>query len=894
MSNRFDLEKALAAWRRTRTYNRAFDAHDLDELERHLRDQVAALVARGADEEAAYRQALREMGEYGTVEREYRKVFWRKRRQQGTLIDELTWRLAMLKNYFVVAWRAMQRQKGYAFINIAGLALGMAVCFLILLFVQHERSYDRFHEHADDIYRVVRFGDHLATSPLLAPTLEAEFPDVVRGVRISPRWPEVLVTKDGESQYEPRFFFTDSTFFEVFSFPLLQGNPETALARPFTVVLTETMARKYFGTADALGQTLRLKGPWEAHDFEVTGVAADPPATSHFQFNFLASFATRYYDEPRPENLNHWYRIGDYTYIRLQAGTAVEDLAVQMPDFLLRHHGDWYRNPDPPGVSNSYTFQPITDIHLHSHLERELETNGEERYLYIFSLAALLILLIACINYMNLATARSMQRAREVGVRKVVGAHRWQLVGQFLSESAVQIGLAFCGALLLVWLGLPILNDLLQTEIAWAGGQLAQLAAVALGVSVCVGVLAGSYPAFLLSGFRPVQVLKGDAQPQGTGARLRQALVVVQFAASVLLALGTLTIYQQLRYMQEQKLGLDPEQVIVLDTHAEMGRSSYPAFREALVRHSHIHQVSIGPALPVRIEQMLPFMEKRSTPGEDSHPAYGFAVSEHFLETLEIPLVAGRTFQPGDAAQAMGEAVTPVLVTEETVRHFGWENPIGQTFECCFRPIPEVVGVVADFHHQSLKEALTPLVLMPTGRPGTILVRVGTEEIGATLAYLEHQWQATMPDYPFSYSFMDERFAAVYDAEQRLAQIFGIFSGLAILLACLGLFGLAAFTAQRRTKEVGIRKVLGATAGSLVALLSKDFLKLIAVAFCVAAPLAYFAMQRWLEDFAYRIDIGVGVFLWSGAAVLGIALATVSYQAIRAALANPVESLRHE
>ncbi|HMB92408.1 MAG TPA: ABC transporter permease [Rhodothermales bacterium] len=892
----FDLNKALAAWRRSLEYNHAFTSDDLDELEQHLRDQIAGLVRGGLSEEQAFARAMREMGDYSTAEAEYRKVYWGKLRRRGEVRNEFIWRMAMLKNYLKITVRTLARQKGYAFINIAGLVVGLAVCFLIFLFVRHELSFDRFHAQADQIYRVVQ-QEELATSGALAPALESAYPDVVRAVRISQRWPEVLVTHDGEARYEQRFFFTDSTFFDVFNFPLVQGDPRTALTRPFSVVLTEEMARKYFGKEDPVGQTLNLKGLWDAHDFEVTGVVQSLPSNSHFTFNFLASYNTRFQTEPGAENIESWRYIGDYTYLRLDEEAAIEDLAAKMPAFAKQHEGALFRNREDIDFATWYTFQPITDIHLYSQYERELEPNSEVRYLYIFSAIALLILLIACINYVNLATARSAQRAREVGVRKVVGAHRSQLIGQFMGESVAQIGVALLLALLLVKLSLPAFNNLLQTGIRLEDAAFGQLAGIALGIGAAVVLLAGLYPATVLSRFRPAYVLKGNVGTGASNARFRHGLVVVQFAASVVLIIGTLTIQRQLDFMQEKKLGLNPEQVVVVSTRNAVSGDSYTTFKEELLKHPDILSITASsPALPARPEQLMEVWETRPVAGEELPlQASQISVGLDFLETMEIPLVKGRNLRPGDLDQMRAGTVTPVLINETAARHFGWTEPIGKEFGCCHHPTPRVVGVVEDFHYQSLKEEIDPLVLSPTWWSRFILVRVSTtDDLAGTLAVIEDKWQTQAPDYPFDFTFLDERFAQIYDAEERLAQIFAVFSALAVLIACLGLFGLAAFMAQRRTKEIGIRKVLGATVVNIVSLLSKDLVKLVGIAFVVAAPLAYLAIERWLSDFAYHIDIGPGIFVLTVLLVLLIAGVTVSYQSIKAALTDPVKSLRHE
>ncbi len=817
----------------------------------------------------------------------------------------------MLKNYAKIIYRTLARSPGYTAINVGGLALGVAGCILIALFVRDELSYDRFHEKADRIYRVTNRGERLATSALLAPTMEEELPEVERAVRLSRRWSfadDVLVTRGDASFYEGGFlFFTDPAFFEVFSFPLLKGNPETALERPFTVVLSETMARKYFGGEDPIGKTLTIEGPWDAHDFTVTGVVEDAPSNSHFTYSFLASFATRFQTDPGPENILHWGYVTDYTYVLLDEANDIGALRAKMPDFYRRHHGERLAGmPDDqkPDLSNAYTFQPLPSIHLHSHLEGELKPNSEVRYLYIFSAVALLILLIAGINYMTLATARAAQRAREVGVRKVVGATRGQLVRQFLGESALLTALALALAACVVRFGLPAFNQFTGKEISIGFASAPWFWPALLGGGLLISLLAGGYPALVLSGFRPTLAMKGLTGRSASNAWFRSSLVTLQFAISIALIASTLIVQSQLGYMKNKRLGLNPEQVIVLDTRGKLGSVSqrFGPFKQELLRNPAItHVTAVNPGLPTPADyshRLFPKNPREASSREEAEAmprATVLSAGMGFLETLDIPLVKGRALRPTDFDSIRAEGgFTPVLINQAAADAFGWEEPLGKEFACCLRPTPRVVGVVEDFHYQSLKQRIAPLAVVPTWWSRHVLVRAQTDDLPATLNYIEAQWNDTAPDYPFAYTFLDSRFAALYDAEERLAQVFGVFALLAIGIACMGLFGLAAYVAGTRTREIGIRKVLGASVASIVALLSKDFFRLVLLALAVAAPVAYVAMQYWLEDFAYRIEIGPWVFVGAGAAAFLAALLAVGYQSIKAALADPVKSLRHE
>jgi len=888
----FNLETALSTWRHYFAQRRGIQKEDLDELERHVRDHVRYAVEQGNSEEEAFWEAVREVGDYDGAEEEYRKVYWGKVKRNRLFNNELSWRVAMLKSYFTIAVRNLQRQQTHALINIAGLALGLAVCFLITLFVYDELSYDRFHEKADRIYRVVESYTHndisrqnLIHSAPLAPALVNDLPEIESAVRLSNRWGEVLVSRDTEAFYEDGFFFTDTSFFDVFTFPLVQGSP-SSLAKPFTVIITESVAEKYFGDEDPVGQKVEIKGSWGTYEYEITGIARDVPHNSHFHFQFLTSLETLRATRPKPEHMESWWYVEYYTYVLLQPGHQVEDLQAKFPAFISKYKGERLKQID---VHSAYELQPIADIHLYSHLEREIEPNSDARYLYIFSVLALLILAVACINYMNLSTARSAMRASEVGVRKVVGAHRTQLIRQFLFESLVLSGMALVLAFLLIALLLPLFNHLTGKSLSVTYLGHGDLVLGLIGAGLFVGLLAGSYPALFLSRFQPVHVLKGLLGMGPASTLFRKGLVVFQFIISIGLVVGTIVIQRQLTYMQNKQLGLHAEQVVVINTHGEIGRR-LPAFRSDLLKYPGILNVSASDqAFPVR-EFVMGLRPEGFE--ETDVQAKLINVAPHFLETLDIPLLQGdnlpEMYEPAE------REYQPVLVNEAAVKQFGWDDPIGKTFTCCVAPTPRVVGVVSDFHYQSLKEEIAPLVLMPTWWSQQVLVRIRAENIFATLDQIEDAWAAFVPGEPFEYTFLDSRFEQIYQAEERFMQIFGAFSFLAIILVCLGLFGLAAFMAERRTKEIGIRKVLGASAPSIVTLLSKDFLKLVLIAFVLAAPLAYLAMSRWLEDFAYRIELGPGIFLLAGGLALLIALATVSYQAVKAALADPVKSLRYE
>ena len=799
----------------------------------------------------------------------------------------------MLKNHLLIAVRQLRRQRLYFVISVAGLGVSIAACLLIWLFVHDELSYDRFHANADRIFRVAR-QEHLQTSAALAPTMAAEIPEVEKAIRLSRRWPEVLVTHDGASAYEQGFFFTDSTFFDVFSFPLLAGEPKAALSRPFSVVITETIAERYFGEENPLGKQINLKGPWDAYDFEITGIAYDPPHNSHFKFNFLASFDTRYRTEPGAEDIGSWFHVGELTYVLLENPGDSAAVTAALPDFYVRHEGSRYGNREMPDPSTIYMLQPITDIHLYSHLEEELEPNAEVRYLYIFSVVALVILLIACINYTNLATAQSARRAKEIGVRKVAGARRRQLVTQFLIESAMTTTVALVIGVLLVAAGLSWFNDLTGKQLSLGILTGSDFWIPAMVAGIVISLLAGVYPALFLSRFKPARVLKGSVIRTGKPNRFfRSSLVVVQFAASVTLIVGTLIVQSQLGYMREKRLGLNPDQVLVISTRGAISKS-YESYKDEILKHPQVLQVSSSSSeLPARLDQLMPLHPVEPRPGEKPEEAHAIAVGADFLPIMEIPLIAGRDFLPEDFDGGRGEFI-PVLINQTAAEQFGWKDPLGQEFVCCLRPRPRVVGVVEDFHYHSLKERIEPIVLMPTWWTRFVLVKVKPERLAETIEFVRSTWTTFAPGYPFDYTFMDDRFHQIYDDEERLANVFGVFSFLAIVIACCGLFGLAAYTSEQRTKEIGIRKVMGATVNQIIVLLSKDFLRLVLISIVVAAPAAYLLVMRWLEDFPYRTEIRPSFFIAAGGAAIIISMITVSSKAIRAALTKPAETLRYE
>jgi putative ABC transport system permease protein len=806
----------------------------------------------------------------------------------------------MLKNYLKIALRNLLRHKGYSLINILGLAVGMASCILILLYVHDELSYDKYHEQADQIYRVTRewFNSdgssslHLGhVAPPIGPLLKNDFPDILQMARINSGGNPLLRHGDKVFQ-EERFYFADPNIFEIFTLPLLKGDPKNALADPNGVVLTPAMARKYFGDEEPLGQVLNIDGQ---ADLKVTGVMQEVPANSHFHFDFLGSMKLleQAFGE---QEFKNWGSNNYATYLLFPKNYQVENFKKAVPDFIGRHHPDG-KEAIP---QTTLHLQRLTDIHLHSHLDSEIEANGNIVYVYIFSAIAFFLLLIACINFMNLATARSANRAKEVGLRKVVGAERRQLIRQFLGETVVMALIALLLAVVLVEVALPKFNAFAGKELALRSQGMLFILASLLGVTLFAGIVAGSYPAFFLSHFQPVAVLKGQ-KIGSTRSRFRSVLVIFQFAISIILIVGMGVVYNQLEYCRTKNLGLNKEHIVVLPVEQgqEIARR-YPDIKNQLLQHPQIAGVAASKRVP---SGRLLDSSGGSVPVGDKYEPLNFRIAnvrvDHsFIDTYGIQMAAGRNFSvefPTDSTEAF-------LLNETAVTKIGWASPeavIGQPFQYGNRK-GRIIGVVKDFNYESLHQPITPIILLIAPQSfNSISVKIRAEQptdIAATLEFLKQKWQEFRPNFPFQYSFIDERYEQLYQSEHRLGQIFGTFSLLAVFIACLGLFGLASYTAEQRTKEIGVRKVLGASLGNIVLLLSKEFALLVAVATLLSWPLAYFAMRLWLQEFAYRININHQILTFLLAAVLAfaIALITVSFQSIKAAMTNPVEALRYE
>ncbi len=799
----------------------------------------------------------------------------------------------MFKNYIKIAWRNLLKNKGYSAINIGGLAIGMTCFLLIAMFIKNELSYDSHHENGDRIYRVVHHNspDNIENHWIwgnapVGPALKSDFPEVIEEVQFSGR-SDVLLEYNNRSFQESNCFYMDPSVFDVFTWPLVSGNPETALEAPYSIVLTESTAKKYFGDEDPMGKAIEGVGG-RANDgvYTVTGVMKDVPANSHFSFDVLMSMSSFY--QTRPEIFDNWGYVDFYTYFLVDENFDQQAFQAKMPAFLERNRPEEYDE-----YYYDLSFEPLSEAYLQSEAARQPGITGSLSNIYIFAIIGLFILIIACINFMNLATARSLERAKEVGIRKVIGANKKGLVYQFLGESLTMVFLASVLGIALVFLCLPAMRGI--TGKPFLTEEIFDSATVLLyaGMALIIGFLSGSYPAFVLSSFKPSSVLKGVFRTSQNGNRLRKGLVVFQFSLSIALIASTVIVYFQLGFMLDKNLGFDREQQLVIDfnwdgevvDNMETIKSEFMELPEVVsVAGSRTVPGSHFPAAGTNIQTQegeMKFFEP-----------FLYEIDFDFIPHYEIEVVAGRPY----SREFVTDSTQAMVVNEAAAKSFGYANPkdiIGKRFEQWGRE-GTIVGVVKDFNYLSLHQKVAPLTLRYSQYGKYLTLKVKSDNIQQAISNIENKWAELAPHRPFLYSFLDQSFNQQYEADFKFKNLFTIFSFLAILIACLGLLGLATYSAVQRTKEIGVRKVLGAEVSSIALLLSKDFLKLVLLAILIATPFSWYAMNKWLNDYAYQIDIHWWVFALSGGIALAIALATVSFQAIKAARANPVKSLRTE
>jgi putative ABC transport system permease protein len=810
--------------------------------------------------------------------------------------NSIYWRVIMLKNIIKITFRNISKHKAYYFINVAGLSIGIVCFILIALFITDELSYDRYHEKAERIYKAgVRalWADnefHGCVSPAsLSRTLVSEFPEVEVSTRLRRSGFPVIRYKDKVFS-EERWYWADETHFDVFTVPFIQGDPKTALTKPNSVVITESMAHKYFGAEDPLGKSLNADN---RRDYQITGVIEDVPPNSHVHYDFLASFIT--IEDGSDQN---WISNNFPTYFVLKEGISGEDFETKLQLIVEKYvapqletvFGATLDEMEASGGSIKYFITPLTDIHLRSHLRFEHEPNSDIAYVYIFTVVAFAILLIACVNFVNLATARSASRAKEVGVRKTVGSNQGQLIRQFLAETIVLAFLATFVALPIIQFMLPFFNNLTGKNLSIQYLDNVYTIPVLMGIALFVGILAGIYPAFFLASFNPVAVLKGESVGRSKKSWMRNVLVVFQFTVSVVLIIGTLVVYRQLNYIQNKNLGFNKDQVVVIKKADDLGQK-VRTFKQELLGHPGVLSASnssnligdfFGDSLYRQVGQ----------PKEKNQLIWRMWTDKDYSETYKLEFLQGRYF-----SEDQQEGLREVVLNESGAAILGFDDAEGKKIIDMDGRDYTIIGVVKDFHFESLHKELNPLIIHPFSARGNgryLSVRVRAENIRETIASMKKTWEKYALNQAFEYEFFDDRFARLYRSEEKTGTIFFSFSLLAILIASLGLSGLTAFITQQRTKEIGIRKILGASVYGILFLYTRQFTRWVLVANIIAWPLAYFAMNKWLENFAYRTSIGVGTFVLSALLALLIALFTVSFQSIRAAIANPVESLRYE
>lgn len=807
----------------------------------------------------------------------------------------------MFKNYFKIAWRNLNRNKFISFVNLFGLTVGICCCLLIGIYILNELSYDRYNKKADNIYRIERTFLNAETgalslelgavAPPFGPLLQNDFKDVKKITRVLPAGTSAI--KYGENIFnQDNVFFADENLFNVFDFKVTKGNPTVALNDPFSVMLTEETAKKYFGNDDPMNKIIRLNNQY---DFKVTGIYKALPANSHWHPNVLISFNTLKDSAIYGARnlMTNWGNNSFYTYLILPDHYNPKKLEAQFPAFQNRHipANGKFKASDYSILS----LRKLTNIHLYSHTDEEIEINGDINRVYIFSAIALFILLIACINYMNLSSARSVLRAKEIGVRKTAGASKKELIGQFLSESVFITFMAFIFALILTRLGLPWLNKLSGQQLSIQSLLQWKILIWIILLPFIVGILSGIYPAIYLSSFQPAKVLKGVIKKGGGNISLRKALVVFQFSISIILIIATVIVFQQLNYIQNKSLGFDKGHIVTLRNNAGLN-NSFQSFKDELLSNSNIKDVALSSRIPSG--RLLDSQGSQLNRGDSLSPSKAdikyVVADENFIPTYNIKIVAGRNF-----SKDYGTDTSSFLINETAVKALGLktnEEAIGKQFQYGMQK-GTIAGVFNDFNFESLHQRIIPLVLYESTNGTSFYNNISIKTSGnvsAAITQMEKTWKKYLPEIPFEYKFLDDRYAKLYESENRQSSIFTIFSCIAIFIACLGLFGLSAFTITQRVKEIGVRKVLGASTGSIVKLISKDFLLLVVIAAVIAFPVAWYAMDHWLQDFAYRINIDWWVFILAGIVALLIAFLTISFQAIKAARANPVESLRTE
>ncbi|MEQ9442098.1 MAG: ABC transporter permease [Cyclobacteriaceae bacterium] len=808
----------------------------------------------------------------------------------------------MIRSYFIIALRNLAKHKAFSVINIVGLTVGVACCLLLMLYIKAETGYDRHHQHAGELYRITTafhnmdgINDHIATSsPPIAMAMPNDFPEVVNATRIvnPPGVDQNLIQYGEKALFETGGLLVDSTFFSMFDYAFVEGKPEKALSKPNTVVLAQELADKLFGRTDVLGEIISIGNNMGKYDYQVTGVIRKTDRKTHIDANFFTSMES--------EGLGTFVAHNDqwagqnfvFSYIQLNPASTPEALEAKLPDFLNKYGAENFK---ALGINKTLHLQPVTNIHLKSNYDHELGQNGSIVYVYVLSAIAAFILLIACINFMNLSTAKASQRASEVGVRKTLGASRSGLVRQFLSESMLIVLIAVLLGGLLVEILLPYFNSLTGKNISFLDIHWSNYALAALGLTLVTGLLAGAYPAFYLSSFQPARVLKGKVVTQLSSGMLRKALVVFQFVIAICLISGVIIIVSQLDYMREQTLGFDATSRVVVPLRTPEVAEQYPALKTQLSQQAEIRQISASSVVPgQKILNDVRLYPAGSTVDNGIY-CQRYFMDEGLVETLGLTILAGRSLNWSTVREDQ------ILINQLALANLGipLEQAIGEKVYFNYEEETialEIIGVVNDFHQLSLHQPIVSTIFHP-GKASDfhyMVAEVHPAGMQQALQAIENAWKETVSVLPFEYTLLDQDIQQQYESDRRMSQIISSFTLVAILISCLGLYGLSAFVAERKVKEIGVRKVLGAKVSSIVRLLSQDFTKLVLIAFLISIPLSYYMMKQWLQNFAYQIDIGPQFFIIAGLMALLIAWGTISYHAIRAARANPVKSLRSE
>ncbi len=877
-SNMINLEKEINKWKKSLRKHTSLEEGNIKELEAHLRDAYEIEIRKGKSSVEAFRDAKDALGECGSINNEYRKSH--AHRTEGSKAGQM-FAAALWLSYLKVGVRNLTKNKSYSLINIGGLAIGILVCAFIALFINNELSYDNFHKDGNRIYRVVKdFGGTLpdaTTPPALAPALYSEIPEVEESIRIMPEWDAKILLRYGDASfYESNFLLADSNFFSMFTVNPVAGDLESALIDKNSIVITESLAKKYFGDYNPIGSVINAERSGRKKDLTVTAVVEDYPENAHFDFDFIIHS----YD-----NIDeHWGWYNFYTYIKLKPNINIANVDPKIQELYEKN---W------EGGTNVFYSQPISDIHLHSNLKWELGTNGSINQVNTFAIIAIFVLIIAAINYINLATARSALRAKEVGIRKVSGAFRFSLIKQFLIESVITSVLAFIIAVGVLYFLLPTLNELFNSNLILFNSSTTSLLIALAIATILVGIISGIYPALYLSKFQPVVVLKDLKNLKGGLLWLRKGLIVTQFTVSAILIIGTLAIRDQLNFIREFDWGIEKNHTLVLrNTDSFENRD---ALRNELLKFSSITEVGNASTVIGELNWTRGIREK-GKPGEEDVLTNFLIVDENLLNVLNLKMIEGRKFSekyPSDLEDGIilsRKAIKELEITEPAVgKQVVWAT---RNDTLIYRTI---VGVTSDFYFSSLREEIKPFAFVPSKyNLATTYVKLAEDNYSETIEYISEVWKKILPNRPMEYSFLDDTFAQMHKQDAKFSKIIGVMTSLAIVIALMGLFALTAYTVERKTKEIGIRKVLGASVKSVVVMISADLLKLVVISIIVAIPTTWLLIDRWLEEFAYKTELTIWTFILGSILTITISIITISYKSIKAATANPTNSLKYE